>query len=137
LEKILRRDLDNRANTPRKPASRLAFVPLQGHWDRVNTPLRETTGRERLLVRIVLAVVGIAVLAAIVVAIATGGGSNGGGTAEGCVRVDIPSTMGGSTIHACGRRAAEFCSGPIAHHPSLSGVALPRCREAGYATVPQ
>lgn len=112
-------------------------MPLQGHWDRVNTPLRETTGRERLLVRVLLAVVGIAVLAAIVMAIATGSGSNGGGTAEGCVRVDVPSTMGGSTIHACGSRAAEFCRGPIAQDPALRGVALPQCREAGYATAPQ
>ena len=107
-------------------------MPLQGHWQRVNTPLRETTPRERLLVRVLLALVGAAVVAAIVVAIATSGGSNGGGTAQGCVRVDVPSTMGGSTIHACGSRAAQFCRGPIAHDPSLRGVALPRCREAGY-----
>lgn len=112
-------------------------MPLEGHWQRVNTPLRETTGRERLLVRALLAVLGIAVVAAIIVAIATSGGSNGGGTAEGCVRVDVPSTMGGSTIHACGSRAAEFCRGPVAHDPSLRNVALPRCREAGYAVTPQ
>lgn len=107
-------------------------MPLEGHWKRTNTPLRETTGRERLIVRATLAIVGIAVIAAIVVAIATSGGSNGGGAAQGCVRVDVPSTMGGSTIHACGAQAAEFCRGPIAHDPSLRGVALPRCRQAGY-----
>ena len=112
-------------------------MPLEGHYQRVNTPLRETTGRERLIVRALLVIVGIAVVAAIVVAISTGGGSNGGGTAQGCVRVDVPSTMGGSTIHACGARAAEFCRGPIAHDPSLSGVALPRCDEAGYSTAPK
>jgi hypothetical protein len=112
-------------------------VPLQDHWQRVNTPLRETTGRERVLVRIVLAVVAVVVATAIAVAIATSGGSNGGGTAEGCVRVDVPSTMGGSTIHACGGRAVEFCSGPIARDPSLRGVALPRCREAGYSVAPK
>jgi hypothetical protein len=112
-------------------------VPLQGHWQRVNTPLRETTSRERLLVRALLTVLGIAVIAAVVVAIVTSGGSNGGGAAEGCVRVDVPSTMGGSAIHACGSRAAQFCRGPVAHDPSLSGVALPRCREAGYSVAPQ
>jgi hypothetical protein len=112
-------------------------VPLEGHYQRVNTPLRETTGRERLIVRALLVIIGIAVLAAIVVAIATSGGSDGGGTAQGCVRVDVPSTMGGSTIHACGARAAEFCRGPIAHDPSLSGVALPRCREARHSITPR
>ena len=107
-------------------------MPLEGHWKRTNTPLRETTRRERVLVRAVLAVTAIVVVVAIVVAIATSGGSKGGGAAPGCVRVDVPSTMGGSTIHACGSRAAQFCGGPIAHDPSLRNVALPRCREAGY-----
>jgi hypothetical protein len=107
-------------------------VPLEGHWKRVNTPLRETTGRERLIVRVVLAVVGVAVIAAIVVAIVTSGGSNGAGTAQGCVSVEVGSTMGGGRIHPCGAAAAEFCRGPIAHDPSLSGVALPQCRQAGY-----
>jgi hypothetical protein len=110
------------------------LVPLQGHWQRVNQPLRETTPRERLLVRIVLAAVGIATVAAIVVAIATSGGSNGGGVAEGCVSVEVGSTMGGGRLHPCGARAAEFCRGPIAHDPSVRGTALPQCREAGYAT---
>ena len=112
-------------------------MPLEGHWQRVNTPLRETTRRERVLVRVLLAAVGIAVVAAVVVAIATSRGSNGGGAAEGCVRVDVASTMGGGTLHPCGAQAAEFCRGPIAHDPSLRGVALPRCREAGYSVTPQ
>jgi hypothetical protein len=112
-------------------------VPLQGHWNRVNTPLRETTARERLLVRVVLVGVGMAVLAAVVVAIATSGGSSGGGAAEGCVRVDVASTMGGGTLHPCGAQAAEFCRGPIAHDPALRGDALPGCREAGYSVAPQ
>jgi hypothetical protein len=109
-------------------------VPLQGHWQRVNTPVRETTPRERVLVRAIAALVGIAVGATIVVLIATNGGS---GTAAGCVNVDVPSTMGGSAIHACGKDAADFCRGPVAHDPSLRGSALPKCRDAGYAVAPQ
>ena len=109
-------------------------MPLEGHWQRVNTPLRETTGRERLLVRILLVALGIAVVAAIVVAIATSGGSSKSGTAEGCIRVEVPSTTGGAVVNPCGAAAAQFCRGPVAHDPSLRGVALPQCREAGYAT---
>jgi hypothetical protein len=103
-------------------------VPLQGHWQRVNTPLRKTTGRERLLVRAVAVVVGIAVVATIVVAIAT----NGSGTSPGCVQIDVPSTMGGSTIHVCDEKAAAFCRSSLAHQPPLNGTALPKCRAAGY-----
>jgi hypothetical protein len=83
-------------------------------------------------VRVVVGVLGIAVVAAIIVAIATSGDAS----ESGCVRVDVPSTMGGSTIHACGAKAATFCSGPVAHDPALRGTALPRCRDAGYSTAP-
>ena len=105
-------------------------MPLEGHWQRVNTPLRETTRRERVLVRVVLAITGVAVMAALVVFIATNGGS---GTAAGCVRVDVPSTMGGSGINACGDDAVKFCRGALAHSTDLRARALPACREAGYA----
>jgi hypothetical protein len=108
-------------------------VPLEGHWQRVNTPLRDTTPRERLLVRGLLAALSAGVIVTVVVLIATGGGS-GAGSASGahCVQVDVPSTMGGSGIHACGSDAAAFCRGPLAHSSDLRGRALPACRAAGY-----
>jgi hypothetical protein len=108
-------------------------VPLEGHWDRVNTPLRETTLRERRLARVVGAFVAVAVVAGVIAAIAT----SGPGTKPGCVNVDVPSTMGGGGIHACGQRAAEFCRGPVAHSAPLAASALPKCREAGYSVAPQ
>jgi hypothetical protein len=108
----------------------LVRVPMEGHWKRVNTPLRETTARERLLVRGLLAVLAAAALAALVVLIATSGGSSG---SSDCVDVDVPSTMGGSAIHACGSDARTFCSGPLAHSADLRARALPECRDAGFA----
>jgi hypothetical protein len=107
-------------------------VPLEGHWQRVNTPLRETTARERLLVRALVALLGIGAVVGVVVVIATSGGSAGAGAANGCVNVDVPSTMGGSAIHACGKDAQSFCRGPLAHSSDLRGRALPACRAAGY-----
>jgi hypothetical protein len=104
-------------------------VPLEGHWERLNTPLRETTPRERWLVRVLVASLGLAAVTAIVVVIVTSGGSD---TAPGCVKVDVPSTMGGSTINACGQDARTFCRGPLAHSSALRGTALPACRDAGY-----
>jgi hypothetical protein len=107
----------------------LDLVPMEGHWKRVNTPLRETTARERLLVRGVVALLAIAVITSVVVLIATSGGSESAGN---CVDVDVPSTMGGSAIHACGADARAFCRGPLAHSSDLRGRALPACRDAGF-----
>lgn len=108
-------------------------MPLQGHWQRVNTPLRETTSRERVLVRVVGALVGIAVIASIIVVIVTSGGSESDPT---CVNVDVPSTMGGGAIHACGNDAASLCHGPAARRPPLNATILEKCRDAGYEGSP-
>ena len=93
--------------------------------------MRETTARERRIVWVFGALLGAAAVAAIVVAIATSGPS----VPAGCVQVEVPSTMGGSTTRFCGQNAAAFCRGPVAHKPPLSATALPRCRDAGYATA--
>jgi hypothetical protein len=103
-------------------------VPLEGHWQRVNTPLRETTGRER---RIVAVAAGLLVMAAIAAAIVAIGSSNPS-TPAGCIRIEVPSTMGASASTLCGDRAASFCRSPVAHSPPLNQTALPKCRDAGY-----
>jgi hypothetical protein len=115
-------------------------VPLEGHWQRVNTPLRETTPRERWIVRALVGLLAGAALVGAVVLIATssgsGSGTGGTGSAAGCVNVDVPSTMGGSAIHACGKNAQTFCRGPLAHSSDLRARALAACREAGYDGAP-
>ena len=103
-------------------------MPLEGHWARVNTPLRETTRRER---RIVWVGAGLLAMAAIVAAIVAIGSSNPSVPA-GCIRVDLPSTMGGGTPQLCGKTAASFCASEVAHSPPLDETVPPTCREAGY-----
>ena len=108
-------------------------MPLQGQWERLNTPLRETTSRERLLMRAVAVLLGIAAVATVIVAIATSGnGTSGTALAPGCIRIEVPSTMGGSASDFCGENAASFCHSPAANSPPLNQTALPKCRDAGY-----
>jgi len=108
-------------------------VPLQGHWDRVNTPLRETTPREKVLVRVFGALLAVAAVATVIVAIATSGnGTTGTPLGAGCIRIEVPSTMGGSSSDLCGSKAVSFCQSPAANSPPLNETALPKCRDAGY-----
>jgi hypothetical protein len=110
-------------------------VPLQGHWARVNTPLRETTQRERTLVRIMAALVGIAVIATVIVAIVTrDNGTSGKPLESGCIRVELPSTMGASASDLCGNTAKEFCRSPAANSEPLDVQVQPKCRAEGYQT---
>jgi hypothetical protein len=103
-------------------------VPLEGHWQRVNTPLRDTTGRERKIVAVAVGLLLVAAIAGVIVAI----GSSNPSTPAGCIRVEVPSTMGGSASTLCGERAASFCRSPAANSPPLNQTALPKCRGAGY-----
>ena len=101
---------------------------LEGHWQKVNTPLRETTQRERLLVRGSIALGAIAAVILVIVAI----GSSSRSTPAGCIHVELPSTMGGSVSDLCGNTAREFCQSTAAHTEPLNHTALPKCRDAGF-----
>jgi hypothetical protein len=79
-------------------------MPLEGHWQRQNTPLRALARRE--LRALVAAAVLIAAIVAIVVA--TSGGSSG--VKAGCLDVTVASTTGGARVHACGAEAKRFCA---------------------------
>jgi hypothetical protein len=103
-------------------------MPLEGHWERVNTPLRATTLRERRIVWVVIGLLAAAAVATVIVVIATSSPSAG----AGCIRVDLPSTMGGGTPELCGDSAKSFCNSAVAHRPPLNATALPKCRDAGY-----
>ena len=127
--KIRPRNLDTWSNHARKSASRLQNVPLEGHWERVNTPVRKLSERERRLVWIVGALVAATAAVAVVVAIATSGSSN-----AGCVEVEVPGTMGAGVNRVCGQQAVTFCREGAPSMGPLRNVALQKCREQGYAT---
>jgi hypothetical protein len=82
-------------------AFRLGIVPLEGHWARVNTPLRKTTSRERRILWVFVAILAVAAIVGTVVAI----GSSSPSTPSGCVRIELPSTMGASASTICGDKA--------------------------------
>ena len=103
-------------------------MPLQGQWEKVNTPLRKTTPRERRILVVVAAVVAAACIAGLIVAI----GSSSPATPAGCIHIEAPSTMGGVASNICGDGAREFCASHRARTDPLSGIIVPQCRDAGY-----
>jgi hypothetical protein len=87
-------------------------MPLEGHWKRVNTPLRRLTRRERN-VAIVSAVVTIVTVVALVLATV---GDSRPGPKPGCIYAIVPGVMGATPIEGCGAQARKIC----AEHASLS-----------------
>ena len=72
-------------------------MPLEGHWQRVNTPLRRLSGRER---NIAIAAVVVTIAACVALIVATAGTSRPA-PGPGCIRALIPHVMGSETLDAC------------------------------------
>ena len=80
-------------------------MPLEGHWERQNTPLRGLSRRERRILApfAIVLVLSLAALGLFLIF------DNGSESSTGCVDVTGASTLGAATYHACGRSAARFC----------------------------
>jgi hypothetical protein len=107
-------------------------LPLEGHWERQQTPLRSIGRRE---LRLVVAVLGALALAAIVlVVVAVGGGSS---TAKaGCIDVTIASTTGGARARACGRDAERYCRQQLGASGREARAVRAACRRQEYPAPP-
>ncbi|MBV9213622.1 MAG: hypothetical protein JOZ25_08250 [Actinobacteria bacterium] len=82
-------------------------MPLEGHWERQQTPLRWPGGRRGRVVASCLVALAIATVALLVLAAA--GRLDTRHASAGCIDVTGPSTTGAGTIHACGDTAVRTC----------------------------
>jgi hypothetical protein len=87
-------------------------MPLEGHYERVNTPLRKLTVRERSVLAIGVAVTAIALVALLFLPahndkplLESNGGQHGG-----CIEVAVAGRVGAEPIVGCGRRAQALCA---------------------------
>jgi len=81
-------------------------MPMEGHWQRVNTPLRGLSKRER---NVAVAALAITALAVIVLVLVTAGNTRPP-LRPGCISAIVPGIMGGVSVEACGARARDLCA---------------------------
>ena len=105
-------------------------MPLEGHFRRVNTPLRQLTPRERNVIVAGLVVM-LATLAAIL--LATAGDSRPVTTAPGCIHV-VSGRTGGEVVAACGAEAKATCARSASFHDPRAEEVTEHCRMAGIET---
>jgi predicted metal-binding membrane protein len=106
-------------------------MPLEGHFQRVNTPLRRLTKRERNVV-IAGLVVTLASLLALILATASDSRPQ---PAPGCIYTVVAGRTGGEPVHGCGAEAEAICAHSARFHNPRSETVVEACREAGVPTT--
>ncbi len=53
------------------------------------------------------------------------------GSRDGCITVNLPSSMGGSLVHECGSAARATCQRAYTGTDEISRLTRPQCRLAG------
>jgi hypothetical protein len=104
-------------------------MPVEGHWARVNAPVRTLTLRERRAFQVLVALV-VAAAAAVAIWAVTSGGSPA--ASAGCVDEFAGSTMGAVRVHECGAGAARVCRKPGPGGTQLAASLARACTRAGY-----
>jgi hypothetical protein len=102
-------------------------MPLEGHFERVNTPLRRLTPRERNVVIAALLVTIVAILALI---LATASDSRPG-PAAGCVSAVVAGRVGGEPVNGCGAEAKAICARSANYDNPRARTINGKCDEAG------
>ena len=107
-------------------------MPLEGHYQRVNTPLRRLTSRER---NVVLAgtLVTIGVVLALILATA---GNSRPAPAAGCVSAVVAGRVGGEPVNGCGEEAKAICARSANYDNPRSRTINAKCDEAGVVVTP-
>ncbi len=101
-------------------------MPLEGHWQRTNTPLRQLSSRERRVVVWGSLVTAIAILALI---LATAGDSRPG-PGPGCISAPIAGRTGAELINGCGAKAAALCQRASGLEDPWGEAVSAACRDA-------
>jgi hypothetical protein len=102
-------------------------MPLEGHWQKQNTPLRKLTGRER---RAGLAALAVTVVALLGVVIATAGDNNPP-TPKGCIRANVAGVVGAETISGCGTEAVAKCEHAARYDSPRAHGVVAECERQG------
>lgn len=102
-------------------------MPMEGQWERANTPIRSLTRRER---NVGLVLGGLTTLVLVVVLMLHVGDKQKP-LPEGCISATVPWVMGGETMQRCGEQAKYLCSNRAGEETGFQRGILDACREAG------
>lgn len=107
-------------------------MPLEGQWQRTQTPLRKLTHRER---NVALGVLAVTVVALVAILLVTAGDSRPG-PAPGCIETVVAGRVGGEPVSGCGAEARAICARAARYDDPRADKIVETCRAAGIKAGP-
>jgi Mn2+/Fe2+ NRAMP family transporter len=90
-------------------------MPLEGHYERQNTPLYKLSSRE---ITVAVGIVAVTVVTIIAMVAFTGTSNSNPAPAQGCINPTVAGIVGAETLNACGQEAVNTCT----HASEYSGA---------------
>jgi hypothetical protein len=106
-------------------------MPLEGHWQTVNTPLRRLTARERNVAIVAMAITVVAVLGLLLIPRDEGRTQ----AAAGCIYTVVAGRTGGEPVHGCGAEAEAICAHAAQFDDPRAHTIVAECRSQGVPTT--
>ncbi len=102
-------------------------MPVEGQWERQQTPLRRLTRRELRMLQGFVAVL----LVAVVASVAIGLSQSTPAVPADCIQVTGGSAVGGANFRVCGADRAAWCRQVAGRDDPTSLKVAARCRALG------
>jgi hypothetical protein len=82
-------------------------MPLEGHYERQNTPLYKLSSRE---IKVGVGIVVVTLVTIVAMVAFTGTSNSNPAPAIGCINPTVAGIVGAETINACGQEAVDICT---------------------------
>jgi hypothetical protein len=82
-------------------------MPLEGHYERQNTPLYKLSSRE---IRVAVGIVTVTLVTIIAMVAFTGTSNSNPAPVKGCINPTVAGIVGAETLNACGQEAVDICT---------------------------
>jgi hypothetical protein len=82
-------------------------MPLEGHYERQNTPLYKLSSRE---IRVAIGILAVTLVTIVTMVAITGTSNSNPAPAVGCINPTVAGIVGAETLNACGQEAVDICT---------------------------
>jgi hypothetical protein len=103
-------------------------MPLEGHYERQNTPLYKLSRRE---IWVATSIVAVTLLTVIVMVAFTGASNSNPAPAQGCINPTVAGIVGAETLNACGQEAVNICSHASEYTGARAETIIDNCNKQG------